>query len=242
MTNDTENQVALFIDYENIVVSYRKLLGKDTEVDWSTVLDSAVELGRVVIRKAYADWTNNRSAQRDLLSLGIELINVSSKKKGKNIADIKIVIDALDMLTGQHFNFSHVLLVSGDGDFTDLVHYLRGRGRYVVGMGVSDTSAEYLINACDKFIFYDTLDKSSISDESKADPDESPKTSAFDLVEARLLLRKVITKRAGEWTGGGEIKKAMQRLNSAFDERNYNYEKFKDFLEAQSDIVNGQYR
>ena len=102
MPNNAENQVAAFIDYENIEVSYRQLLGKEADVDWSAVLGSAVELGRVVIRRAYADWSANISSQRELLGHGIELINVSSKKRGKNVADIKIVIDALEMLIGQH--------------------------------------------------------------------------------------------------------------------------------------------
>ncbi|MFC1577627.1 NYN domain-containing protein [Thermodesulfobacteriota bacterium] len=236
MPINTENQVAVFIDYENIEVSYRQIIGKEAEVDWSTVLGSAVELGRVVIRRAYADWSTNSSSQRELLGLGIELINVSSKKRGKNVADIKIVIDALEMLTGPHFNFSHVLLVSGDGDFTDLVHYLRARGKIVVGMGVSGTSAEYLINACDKFIFYDLLNETSSEAKSEADA-EGSKNVAFDLSEARLLLRKALNMHEGEWILAAILKQAMQRLNPAFDERNYNYERFKDFLKAQSDIA-----
>jgi hypothetical protein len=239
MPINTENQVAVFIDYENIELSYRQILGKDAEVDWSTVLGSAVELGRVVIRRAYADWSTNISSQRELLGLGIELINVSSKKRGKNVADIKIVIDAIEMLIGQHSNISHVLLASGDGDFTDLVHYLRARGKFVVGMGVSGTSAEYLINACDKFIFYDLLGEPSAEVESEVNV-ESPKNVAFDLSEARLLLRRSLNMHEGEWINGATLKQAMQRLNPAFDERNYNYEKFKDFLEAQSDIAHIQ--
>jgi uncharacterized LabA/DUF88 family protein len=233
---NTESQVAVFIDYENIEVSYRQIFGKDAEVDWSNVLESAVELGRVVIRRAYADWSTNISSQRELLGLGIELINVSSKKRGKNVADIKIVIDALEMLIGQHSNISHVLLVSGDGDFTDLVHHLRAHGKFVVGMGVSGSSAEYLINACDKFVFYDLIDETSPEVEREVNG-ESPKNIAFDVSEARLLLRRVLNMREGEWIGGAEVKHSMQRLNPAFDERNYNYERFKDFLKAQSDIT-----
>ena len=236
MPINIESQVAVFIDYENIEVSCRQILGKDAEVDWSTVLGSAVELGRVVIRRAYADWSTNSSNQRELLGLGIELINVSSKKRGKNVADVKIVIEALEMLIGQHLNISHVLLVSGDGDFTDLVHYLRAHGKFVVGMGVSGTSAEYLINACDKFIFYDLLNVTSPEVESEVNA-ESPKNVAFDLSEARHLLRRALNMHEGEWINGATLKQDMQRLNPAFDERNYNYGKFKDFLGAQSDIA-----
>jgi hypothetical protein len=84
------------------------------------------------------------------------LIHVNSKR-GKNAADIRIVIDALELLHSEQNSFTHVLLVSGDGDFTELIHRLRKQGKYVVGMGVSGTSAEFLVNACDKFIYYDKL-------------------------------------------------------------------------------------
>ena len=141
-----DSQVAVFIDYENIELSCRDKMGSDVEVDWSTVLETAVDLGRVVIRRAYGDWSIFSSGQRELLGLGIELVHIPSKR-GKNAADIRIVIDALEMLMGEHANISHVLLVSGDGDFTELAHRLRGYGKIVVGLGVSGASAEYLINA-----------------------------------------------------------------------------------------------
>jgi len=125
-------------------------------VDWTKVLQSATQLGRVVLRRAYADWAEASTKQRQFLGLGVELIHVNSRR-GKNAADIRIVIDALEFLYSEHNSFTHILLVSGDGDFTELVHRLRSRGKNVVGMGVSGTSAEYLVNACDKFIYYDKL-------------------------------------------------------------------------------------
>ena len=103
-------------------------------------------------------------------------------------------------------------------------------------MGVSGSSAEYLINACDKFIFYDLLNETSPEAESEKNA-ESPKKVSFDLSEARLLLRRALNMHEGEWINGATLKQAMQRLNPAFDERNYKYERFKDFLDAQSDIA-----
>lgn len=108
------------------------------------------------MRRAYADWAEAATKQRQLLALGVELIHVNSKR-GKNAADIRIVIDALELFHNDGSSFTHVLLVSGDGDFTELVHRLRAHGKTVIGMGISGTSAEYLINACDKFIYYDKL-------------------------------------------------------------------------------------
>jgi uncharacterized LabA/DUF88 family protein len=151
-----DSQVAVFIDYDNIEISVEEAFGKTVDVDWNRVLQSANQLGRVVLRRAYADWAEAATKQRQLLGLGVELVHVNSKR-GKNAADIRIVIDALELFYNDQNSFSHVLLVSGDGDFTELVHRLRAHGKTVVGMGISGTSAEYLVNACDKFIYYDKL-------------------------------------------------------------------------------------
>lgn len=147
-------QVAIFIDYDNIEISVEEVLGRNVDVDWNRIFTYASQLGRVVVRRAYADWAEAANKQRQLLSLGVELIHVNSKR-GKNAADIRIVIDVLELFYSEKDAFSHVLLVSGDGDFTELVHRLRAHGKTVVGMGVSGTTADYLVTACDKFVFYD---------------------------------------------------------------------------------------
>jgi hypothetical protein len=236
MAVDVANsQVAVFIDYENIELSCRAKFGSDEEVDWSRVLETAVDMGRVVIRRAYGDWSTHKASQRELLGLGIDLVHVASKR-GKNAADIRIVIDALEMLMGDHTNISHVLLVSGDGDFTELVHRLRAYGKLVIGLGVSGASAEYLINACDQFIFYDMLVSAAPEPLPEDTTSEGP-TAGFDVSEARQLLRRAISSREGEWVSGGKVKSAMLRLNPAFSERTYNFASFKEFLVAQSDLV-----
>ena len=149
-----DTQVAVFIDYDNIEISVEEAFGKSADVDWSRIFQYAGQMGREVLRRAYADWAEAASKQRQLLSLGVELVHVNSKR-GKNAADIRIVIDALELFYDEKNSFTHVLLVSGDGDFTELVHRLRAHGKTVIGMGISGTSADYLVNACDKFVFYD---------------------------------------------------------------------------------------
>ena len=230
-----DSQVAVYIDYENIELSCREKMGSNVEVDWSTVLETAVDLGRVVIRRAYADWSIFSSGQRELLGLGVEVVHVPSKR-GKNAADIRIVIDALEMLMGEHANISHVIMVSGDGDFTELVHRLRGYGKFVVGLGVSGASAEYLINACDQFIFYDVI-ANVAPERNRSNGHNETTQAAFDVSEARQLLRRALQSREEEWVNGGQVKDAMLRLNPAFNEHNYNFDSFKAFLGGQSDIV-----
>jgi uncharacterized LabA/DUF88 family protein len=147
-------QVAVFIDYDNIEISVTEAFGKTADVDWHRIFNYASQVGRVVVRRAYADWAEAASRQRQLLSLGVELVHVNSKR-GKNAADIRIVLDVMELFYNGRDSFTHVLLVSGDGDFTELVHRLRAQGKTVIGLGISGTTADYLVNACDKFVFYD---------------------------------------------------------------------------------------
>jgi len=231
-------QIAVFIDYDNIEISASDKLGKDVDVEWSLVLEAAAQIGRVVVRRAYADWSSYvGDRQRELLGSGVELVHVSSKR-GKNAADIRIVIDALEFMTGGNTNITHIMLVSGDGDFTELVHRLRGRGIKVVGLGVSGASAEYLVNACDEFIYYDRL----VGAEQPTAEDESggEKSPSFDISEARQLLRRVLQSREGGWVLAAELKNAMLRLDPAFSERNYGFANFKEFINAAKDIVDSQ--
>jgi uncharacterized LabA/DUF88 family protein len=234
-------QVAVFIDYDNIEISASDKLGKDVDVEWSLVLETAAQIGRVVVRRAYADWSSyGGDRQRELLGSGVELVHVSSKR-GKNAADIRIVIDALEFMFSGNDNITHVMLVSGDGDFTELVHRLRGRGIKVVGLGVSGASAEYLINACDEFIFYDRLvgaEQPAVEDTNGGEV--SPSAPSFDITEARQLLRRVLQSREGEWVLAAELKNAMLRLDPAFSERNYGFANFKEFISAAKDVVDSQ--
>lgn len=234
MNNDSA-QVAVFIDYDNIEISVTDTLGKDADVEWNKILEAASRVGRVVLRRAYADWAVYPDRQRELLGLGIDLVHVSSKR-GKNAADIRIVIDSLEMLYGDQSKFSHVLLVSGDGDFTELVHRLRSAGKVVIGIGVSGTSAEYLVNACDEFIFYDKLVPAAAPPPRRKKGHEEPAPS-FDISEARLLVRRVLEAWEGEWMPASELKKSILRLNPSFNERNYDFSSFKDFLQAQQEFI-----
>ena len=149
-----ETQVAVFIDYDNIEISVEEAFGKGIDVDWSRVFNYASQIGRVVLRRAYADWAEAAAKQRQLLNMGVELIHVNSKR-GKNAADIRIVLDAMELFYNGRDSFTHVLLASGDGDFTELVHRLRANGKTVIGLGISGTTADYLVSACDKFVYYD---------------------------------------------------------------------------------------
>lgn len=147
-----EGLVGLFVDYENLFRSVQDQWGEP--VQWQKVLGAAERWGRVVVRRVYADWAVC-GQQKDLLALGFELVHVAGH--GKNAADLRLTIDVVDLVAAKAHPLTHVVLASGDSDFTDLVHYLHGWGKLVIGVGVRATSAASLIAACDEFVYYDDL-------------------------------------------------------------------------------------
>ncbi len=148
-----EARIALLVDFENLFVSVQDQFREF--VQWKRILRAAEQQGRVIVRRVYADWSRYPTPQKELLSLGFELVHVAGHSK--NAADIPLTIDAMQLATRKEFPLSHVFLVSGDGDFTDLAHSLRNQGLNVVGIGVRATSAASFVAACDRFLYYDDL-------------------------------------------------------------------------------------
>ncbi|MCS7286158.1 MAG: NYN domain-containing protein [Anaerolineae bacterium] len=148
-----EGLVALFIDYENLLRSVQEQF--NGPVQWYKILKVAERWGRVVIRRAYADWSAYGQYQKELSALGIELIHVGGRSK--NAADIRLTIDAVNLVAAGELPLTHIILATGDSDFTELAHYLHGRGKIVIGLGVRGCSGASLIAACDEFVYYDDL-------------------------------------------------------------------------------------
>lgn len=152
MPNHTE-RVALLIDLENLVISYQNLA--NAPIAWDKILTVAKQHGTPFVRRAYADWSRHGHHQTTLLNLGIQPVHVAAPRS-KNAADLRLVIDAINLLHEEPRPTCY-LLVTGDGDFTELVHHLRERGSRVVGLGLRATSASHLVAACDEFVFYEDL-------------------------------------------------------------------------------------
>jgi len=146
-------QVALLVDFENLLLSVRDQFGEP--VQWQRIIRVAEQQGRVVVRRVYADWSAYGHQQKDLQALGFELVHVGGH--GKNAADLRLAIDAVHLAARKEPSLSRIILASGDGDFTDLAHYLRGQGLVVIGIGVRATTAVSLVAACDHFVYYDDL-------------------------------------------------------------------------------------
>ncbi len=224
MVDSTGNQVAVFIDYQNL-----------RNADWSRIMAEAEKLGRIVIKRAYADWARHRSDHHVLLNMGVDVEQVSSKR-GKNAADIRIAIDAMDVLLDKRTNISHVFLVSGDGDFTDLVNRLKFYGKVVVGLGMKETTADYLREACDAYIYYEDLVARKSQSSNK--PPRRPKK---DVNAAKNLLRQVLTETPQEWLSAGKVKRDMRQVNPQFNEGDYGFSAFLNFVNEMTEIAEIRY-
>lgn len=158
MTQESTPNLAVFCDYENVAIGVRDARYDSFDID--LVLERILDKGKVVVKKAYADWDRYKSAKRPMHEAAFELIEIPHVSySGKNSADIRMVVDALDLCyTKQHVDT--FVIVSGDSDFSPLVSKLRENDKTVIGLGVKNSSSDLLIENCDEFIFYDDLVRS----------------------------------------------------------------------------------
>ena len=153
-----EERIALFLDYENLAIGARDNLG-GMVFDLRPVLDALAERGRVIARKAYADWSYFDEDRRSLTRHHVELIEIPQRMRTsrKNAADIKLAVDALEMAFERDYITTFVIC-TGDSDLTPLVHKLRELNKRVIGVGVENSTSTLLPPACDEFLYYDRLE------------------------------------------------------------------------------------
>jgi uncharacterized protein (TIGR00288 family) len=153
--NNDEERLALFVDFENLAIGARE---RGEQIDLGVVMDALSERGRVVVRRAYADWNLFSEHRQGLVAQRIEMIEIPQRTGmvRKNAADIKLAVDALELAFERAFITTFVI-ASGDSDFTPLVLKLRELNRRVVGVGVEGSTSELLPGACDEFLFYERL-------------------------------------------------------------------------------------
>jgi uncharacterized protein (TIGR00288 family) len=153
-----EERIALFLDYENLAIGARDVLGGGL-FDFRPIADALAERGRVVVRRAYADWSNFEEDRRMLTRHHVELIEIPQRMGlvRKNAADIKMAVDAIELSFEREYITTFVL-GTGDSDFTPLVHKLRELNKRVIGIGVEASTSALLPPACDEFLFYEQLE------------------------------------------------------------------------------------
>ena len=167
---DSEERMAVFLDYENLALGAREHLGGMT-FDFGPIADALAVRGRVVVRRAYADWSYFDEDRRSLTRHQVELIEMPQRMGAsrKNAADIKMVVDAIEMAFERDYITTFVMC-TGDSDFSPLVHKLRELNRRVIGVGVEKSTSRLLPPACDEFLFYDRLEGVEGPDETEPAP------------------------------------------------------------------------
>jgi len=220
-----EQRLSLFIDFENIALGVRDAQYK--KFDIHLVLQRLIEKGRIVFKKAYADWTRYSEYKREFHEAAIELIDIPQRNyTAKNSADIRMVVDAMDLVASKG-HITTFVICSGDSDFSPLVSKLKENDKSVIGVGVKNSTSNLLIANCDEFIFYEDLVR-----ETHALPsiDNLPKKKQEVF---RLLLDSVQALRRENYDviWGSMIKQTMQRKQPYFNESYNGYKSFSELLQ-----------
>ncbi|MEO6147140.1 MAG: NYN domain-containing protein [Sulfuriferula sp.] len=240
------NNMALFCDFENVALGVRD--ANYAQFDIKKVLERLLLKGSIVVKKAYCDWDRYKEFKAPMHEAAFELIEIPHvRQSGKNSADIRMVVDALDLC----YTKAHVdsfVIISGDSDFSPLVSKLRENNKLVIGVGVKNSTSDLLIANCDEFIFYDDLVREQEAQKKRAvrkAPDKAvngaakktaPRSEndkqqeAFDLVVETV--EALLAERGEEekmWAS--MVKQTMKRRKPDFNESYYGYRTFSDLLE-----------
>ena len=244
MNKNSEIQnLAVFCDFENVALGVRD--ARYAQFDINKVLEKLLLKGSIIFKKAYCDWERYKDFKAAMHEAAFELIEIPHlRQSGKNSADIRLVVDALDLC----YTKSHVdtfVIVSGDSDFSPLVSKLRENAKYVIGVGVKNSSSDLLIANCDEFIYYDNLVSrekkrpkpprrpaaaKTVNASKKDKPVEPRADEALDLVMETL---DALTEERGSedkiW--GSMVKQALKRRRPGFNESYYGFRSFNRLLE-----------
>jgi uncharacterized protein (TIGR00288 family) len=246
----TITSMALFCDFENIALGVRD--AKYAKFDIDRVLERLLLKGSIVVKKAYCDWERYREFKAPMHEASFEMIEIPHlRMSGKNSADIRMVVDALDLCyTKEHVDT--FVIISGDSDFSPLVSKLRENNKFVIGVGVKSSTSDLLIANCDEFIYYDDLVRqeerkkqqrtrrkpAKQAAEVARDPqqpkaeksEEDRKQEAFDLLLDTIdALAEERDQDEKIW--GSMVKQALKRRNPGFNESYYGFRTFSDLLE-----------
>jgi uncharacterized protein (TIGR00288 family) len=222
---DTERALAVFIDFENLALGFQ---GRRERFDIARVLERLVEKGKIVAKKAYADWSRFAPYTASLHEAAIELVEIPRRTQtGKNSADIRLCVDAMDLAFGKQ-HIDTFVIVSGDSDFSPLVSKLKENGKHVIGLGMQESTSELLRDNCDEFIYYEDLGHAPAMTPVVNPQLPEPKRKAFALLlESLLALRR----ENKEVLWSSMIKDTMKRKKPSFNEAYHGYRTFSELLE-----------
>jgi uncharacterized protein (TIGR00288 family) len=220
-----ERSLAVFVDFENLALGFKDK--KDKRFDIQKVLERLVEKGKIIVKKAYADWAEYSDYKRALHEAAIELIDIPRRSvSGKNSADIRLCVDAMDLCYSKE-HIDTFAIVSGDSDFSPLVSKLKENGKGVIGLGMKESSSHLLINNCDEFIYYEDLERPlGIPPKIEQELPERRKEAFQLLVDSVLAL----VRENKEVLWSSMVKETMKRKKPSFNESYHGYRTFSDLL------------
>ncbi|MUL74463.1 NYN domain-containing protein [Mycolicibacterium sp. CBMA 226] len=267
MTDTTATRVAVYLDFDNIVISrYDQVHGRNTfqkdkakgldpdrlttaTVDVGAVLDFASSFGTLVLTRAYADWSAdiNAAYRQQLVGRAVDLVQLfPAAAYGKNGADIRLAVDAVEDMFRLP-DLTHVVIAAGDSDYIPLAQRCKRLGRYVVGIGVAGSSSRALAAACDEFVTYDALPGVPVLDPSAEPPKRArrgtksePEQPDPQAAATALLTRALhigLEKDDVEWLHNSAVKAQMKRMDPSFSEKALGFKSFSDFLRSRTDVV-----
>jgi uncharacterized protein (TIGR00288 family) len=251
---DQEDRIALFLDYENLAIGAREHLGGMT-FDLRPIADALAERGRVIVRRAYADWSYFDEDRRLLTRSHVELIDIPQRMGAsrKNAADIKMAVDALELAFERDY-ISTFVFGTGDSDFTPLVHKLRELNKRVIGVGVERTTSALLPPACDEFLYYDRLEGVEIrpartrtarpsrpvepetppaAAEPEADLATGAESTERDIDAVAVTVAQTVAGMQGSSGGpvsASTLKRTLLRKDPTFNEADYGFRAFGELL------------
>lgn len=237
-----EASMAVFCDFENVALGVRDT--KNAKFDIQKVLERLLVKGSIVAKKAYCDWERYKTFKPTMHEAAFELIEIPHvRQSGKNSADIRMVVDALDLCyTKEHIDT--FVIISGDSDFSPLVSKLRENAKTVIGVGTRNSTSDLLMNNCDEFFFYEDLvtkakakRKRTTRTKTKEGEKSSTKTKGDDNIQEAidLVLETAealhAERGAGDGIWGSMVKQTLRRRKPGFSESAYGFRSFSDLLE-----------
>jgi uncharacterized protein (TIGR00288 family) len=223
--SDAERNLAVFIELENLAMAFQSKTGS---FDVNKVLERLLDKGKIIVKKAYCDWSRFPQYTGPFHGAAIELIEIPKRAMtGKNSADIRMVVDAMDLAWSKP-HVDTFVIVSGDSDFSPLVSKLKENGKHVIGVGARGSTSGLLSDNCDEFIYYEDLERASPQAarlESQL-PEKKREVFALLLDTCVALVRENHTRLHASL-----IKDTMKRKRPSFDESYYGYRSFNHLLE-----------
>lgn len=233
---ERETALAVFCDFENVALGARD--AGHGAFDIRLVQERLLDKGAVVVKRAYADWDRYKSAKKGLHEAAFELIEIPHVSySGKNSADIRLVVDALDFCYAKP-HVGAFAIVSGDSDFSPLVSKLRENDKEVIGLGVRGSTSDLLVSNCDEFIYYDDLirDRQRKDERSGKSAQRAGRTADTDRAEEALeLICDVVEALFQDHEGNvysSMVKQTIKRKRPNFSERYHGFRNFNELLEA----------